>query len=744
MIECIKSKTDLCAGCDRCVRESPMETANVTYQDVGGDIAEANELQLTKLNLAIDAANVGLWDMEINRGDPVNNANTIFWSNRFRQLLGYEDEEDFPNLIESFHNCLHPDDRQRVNNALVAHIMDKTDKTPYDIEYRVIKKDGKLAHFRANGKTIRDEEGNPLRVAGTIIDITEMRNLINDTDKLRIAAEAANNAKSSFLSTMSHEIRTPMNAIIGMAAIAGSTNEVKKKDYAINKIKDASKHLLRVINDILDMSKIEADKFELSNVSFEFENMLRKVADVIDFRVKERRQNFHITIGDDIPHTLIGDDQRLAQVITNLLSNAVKFTPDDGSIHLNAQLVSEDDGLCLIKISVEDTGIGITEEQKSRLFESFVQAGSETTRNFGGTGLGLSISKRIIELMDGEIWVESVHGKGSTFIFTVVMERGSGVDRLLLSEGVDWESIRIFVVDDESGILEFFTALSSTWGINCTTAPNGEEAVKLLAQDNNYDIFFLDWNLPGMKGDELIRRIRSGSTRKSAVILFSSKDWSSIEKEVHGLGVDKYLTKPLFPSDIVDSINECMGLKKSEKQDDETQYIDDFTGYAALLVEDVEINREIVTTLLEPTKLTIDCAENGLQALDMFEKSPSKYDIVFMDVQMPEMDGYEATRCIRALKNDWAKSVPIIAMTANVFREDIDKCLEAGMDGHVGKPLSLDEVLRKMRLHMQSTPHDPALERRRGDRRHGSDRRQTPDRRGEKDRRRLQDRRQEE
>ena len=388
--------------------------------------------------------------------------------------------------------------------------------------------------------------------------------------------EEANRAKSEFLANMSHEMRTPMNAIIGMTTIAEMSDDVVKKDYAIQKIKEASTHLLGVINDVLDISKIEAHKFELSASSFCFEDILQRAVDIMSFSVEERKQNFHVNIDPNIASLFIGDGQRLSQVITNLLSNAVKFTPDEGSITLDAVLLSEDNGMCRLQISVTDTGIGIDDEQKSRLFRSFEQADTGTSRKFGGTGLGLAISKHIVELMDGKIWLESQPGKGAKFSFTVLIKRQE---------------------------------------------PGAEEQ-------------------------------QCGDTVKDR-------------------------DPELMP--------------------------EDFSGFTVLLAEDVEVNREIVLALLEHTNLEVECADNGLRAFEMFRDAPQKYDMVFMDVQMPEMDGYEATRSIRALAVPEAVRVPIVAMTANVFREDVEKCLDAGMNNHVGKPLSYDEVMSQLRLYLKGS-----------------------------------------
>jgi len=519
----------------------------------------------------VQAAKIGLWDMNVVKDDPVNPDNTFMWSDEFRHMLGYKDEHDFPNLLRSWSDLLHPEDKNRVINAFADHLLDTTGKTPYDVEYRLQRKTGEYAYYHAYGATIRDNKGVAVRVAGALMDITELKNMQEEIKVLaRQQAEAESQAKSTFLATMSHEIRTPMNAIIGMTAIGKQSGDIDRKSDALEKIDIASKHLLGVINDILDFSKIESGKFDLSPVNFEFEAMLQKVVSIVNLRMDEKNQKFIINTSKDMPATFIGDDQRLSQVITNLLTNAAKFTPEEGLITLSSELLSEEDGLCRLQISVEDTGIGITEEQKERLFRSYEQAESGTTRNYGGTGLGLPISKRIVELMDGSIWVESRPGRGSKFIFTVLLERGL----------------------DEAKLVE----------------DHAEKAVDTFA--------------------------------------------------------------------------------------------DDFSQYTVLIAEDVEINREIVMALLESSKLNIEFAVNGKQAVEMYKSAPKKYNAIFMDIQMPEMDGHEATSKIRESGIPGAKKIPIIAMTANVFREDIEKCIEAGMNSHIGKPINMPEIYAQLREYL--------------------------------------------
>ena len=521
---------------------------------------------------------------------------------------------------------------------------------------------------------------------------------------LRIAVarqklEEKNKQKSSFLANMSHEIRTPMNAIIGMTAIGKTAVDVERKNYCFSKIDEASNHLLGVINDILDISKIEAKKFELSEINFDFEKLLQRAANVVNFRVDEMKHKFTVTIDRDIPKFMIGDDQRIAQVITNLLGNAVKFTPENGCIRLDASLEKEENGICTIQVAVSDTGIGMNEEQQNKIFTSFNQAETDISRRFGGTGLGLPISKSIIEMMGGKIWVKSEPGIGSIFTFSIQLKRGEEKQNELQNNNIDRKKIRIMVVDDEPNILEFFNEITKSMDIVCETASSGKKALEIIKNKGFFHIYFIDWKMPEMDGLQLTEILKKQTPPESIVIMISAGEMSAISEEAGKKGIDKFITKPLFPSAIVDAITEYLGLDMHIEKP-ETDITGIYKGRRLLLAEDVEINREIVQALLEPTMIEIDCAVNGLEAIQKFSQAPEKYDMILMDMQMPEIDGYNATRKIRAMDINRAKTIPIIAMTANVFREDIKKCLEAGMNSHIGKPLDIDDTIEQLSAYL--------------------------------------------
>ena len=552
----------------------------------------------------------------------------------------------------------------------------------------------------ATERTFDNPEENLIQSGGLLIASALTRNdMTENLFRAKEAALASTKAKSEFLSRMSHEIRTPMNAIIGMTLIAQKTTDEVKIRRCLDKIDGTSKQLLSIINDVLDMSKIEADKFEISSYEFDFDAMLQRVFNVIQVKMDEKRQKLTFDCKEVFPKNMIGDELRLSQVLINLLGNAVKFTPEYGAITLKMSRTVLSETTSTLHVEVRDNGIGLTPEQQTHLFKVFEQADGSITRQYGGTGLGLAICKKIINLMGGDIRVESEAGQGSAFIFDIAVGWNEN-SRQEVEYIADRRDLRILVVDDAEDVRDYFSSVLETFSIRCDTVDGGREALEAIAaaraEEDPYTMIFLDWSMPGMSGVETAAEIKRLINDESIVVMISVADWSDIEAELAPIGVTNFLPKPVLPSVLLNTIMTLSERALVTPKTEDAGATPTWQGKTILLAEDVDINREIVTDILEETGVSIEYAPDGQEAVEMFERSGEKYDLIMMDIQMPRLDGLSAARQIRASGLPSASTVPIIAMTANAFKEDVQACLDAGMNGHIAKPLNVDELMKKL------------------------------------------------
>ncbi len=532
------------------------------------------------------------------------------------------------------------------------------------------------------------------------VNITEVKLVNQQLDEAKIVAESANQAKSDFLSRMSHEIRTPINAIIGMTRIANNTDDFNKIMLCLEKIDSSSKQLLAIINDILDISKISANKMILSLERFELESMLINITNAIASQAAEKSQKLHVKMDINMPRNYIGDELRLSQVITNLLSNAVKFTPNEGEISLVIKETDRVENVSTIEIRVTDSGIGIAREKQKHLFNLFEQGDGGIARRFGGTGLGLAICKSIIDLMQGTIEVESEAGKGSCFIVTIKLEVQELVSGGLSqrNKGFENDNLRVLIIEEDVEIRNYFSYIMNEFNIVNKMAASWKEGFillnELLVRNQSYGIIFIDSRIIDSIDFEFLMKVNRRYGIKIVILSDVSGGYSINDYEKYREFCFE-LTKPLFPSSLLDTINQITGTsKKRQKAPPISRHA--YAGYSILLVEDLEINREIIFQDLINTKVHIDYAENGQIAVEIFKLNPLKYDLILMDIHMAEMDGYEATRIIRSLDVPRASTIPIIAMTANAFAEDIVNCKIAGMNDHIAKPIEIEKLYEKL------------------------------------------------
>ena len=513
------------------------------------------------------------------------------------------------------------------------------------------------------------------------------------------AAEAANanRAKTDFLSTMSHDIRTPMNAIIGLTTIAGkNVNDADTVKDSLKKINMASNHLLTLINDILDISKVESGKLNLSPVTFSIVESAENLVNLSQPMVKEKNIDFNFRINRMEHEYLFADQLRINQVFINLLSNAIKYTEPGGRVcvDMREEPCADPKRVRLVYV-VADTGIGMTPEFMAKMYQPFSRQTDSRVNSIQGTGLGLAITKQMVELMDGEIQCESQVGVGTTF--TVTMELPIA-DRLL--DDMMLQPIDVLLADDDEVLLETARDTLGSIGVHPDIADSGRKALELVRQRHaagrDYRVVILDWRMPDMSGVDVARQIRAEVGEEVSILVISAYDWSDIEDEARAAGVNAFISKPLFRSTLYNKLNELLGndVPAVGQEEDDS----DIAGMNILVAEDNDINWEIISMLLQMHGVNSERAENGQLAVERMQRAArGEFDLIFMDIQMPVMNGLEAAKAIRALPDPWACNIPIIAMTADAFSENVAECLAAGMNGHIAKPVDMKLVLKEIR-----------------------------------------------
>ena len=627
------------------------------------------------------------------RGDPKDNDQTkegikFPYLERFTWYAEHSVEESYR---EGFLKFIDPDN---IREGLLQEPI---------LAYRYLAKRNGSEYYEmirvAGVRHLEEREDHMVHALGlglTVID-TEMRLSMAQQEALGDAlksAEQANKAKTAFLSNMSHEIRTPMNAIIGLDNIALNDPETpeKTKEY-LTKIGTSAEHLLNLINDILDMSRIESGRMILKNEEFSFPKMLESINTMFSGQCLDKLQNYSCNIEGQVDDYYIGDNMKLRQILINILGNAVKFTPEGGDISLHIRRTASFNGRSTLQFTITDNGIGMNEEFLPHIFDTFAQEDATATNKYGSSGLGLAITKNIVEMMNGSIEVESKKGEGTTFTVSVTLTDSDRKDTVGEELNIHPGDMAVLIIDDDPVACEHAKLVLEQAGISAEAASSGAEGVEMVklrhVRHEPYDLILVDWQMPEMDGVETTRKIRDIVGNESAIIILTAYKWDDILDEAVAAGVDSFIAKPLFASNVLEEFKSAS--MKKYPHDQETPV--DLTGLRVLVAEDVDVNAEILQMILESRGIVSDVAVNGKIAVDLFSSHPAGYyAAILMDVRMPEMDGLEATRCIRAMDRDDCRNIPIIALTANAFDEDVQRSLQAGLNAHLTKPIQ-PEVL---------------------------------------------------
>ena len=605
----------------------------------------------------------------------------------------YADDIVAESYREGFLQFIDPDDiRLRLKKELILvyrYLIVRNGEESYEML--------RIAGVR-RAKDRDDGTVHAIGVGFTNID-SEMRESMSLSQALSdalAAAEQASKAKTAFLSNMSHEIRTPMNAIIGLKDIALNDPDISEKtrDY-LEKIGGSANHLLSLINDILDMSRIESGRLVLKNEDFSFSKLLEQINTMFSAQCTDKGLEYSCHVVGTPPTRFIGDSMKLQQVLINILGNAVKFTPEGGRVELTVERTAQFDNKSTLRFTISDTGIGMSRDYLPKLFDTFSQEDSSATNKYGSSGLGMAITKNIVEMMNGNIEVQSEKGKGTVFTVTVTLMDSVYSDSDETDPDIRLNEMSVLVIDDDPLACEHAKLVLEKAGIACETVLSGREAIELVrvrqARHNSYDLILVDLKMPDMDGIETTREIRKIVGHNSAIVIITAYKWDDVLDEAISAGVDSFIAKPLFASSVIDEYRTA--YRKKNLSEIKNRHKADLNGRHILLAEDVEINAEIMKMVLSMRGMTVDHAANGRIALEKFRDSaPGFFDAVLMDIRMPEMDGLEATMQIRALDREDARQVPIIALTANAFDEDVQRSLQAGMNAHLSKPINSSEL----------------------------------------------------